>query len=121
VELKLYSYISFNGVPRDFTNKFILENFSPRSVTLTNLYQLLQLKVAKSVILLSLLAHTLPFLYLILIFSVIRDGHELNETKGIVLIILSSAICSEDIEFEVYGHTEKVNKFGETRAWTEGK
>ena len=36
-----------------------LENFCPRSVNLTALYQLLQLKVAKSVILLSLLAHTL--------------------------------------------------------------
>jgi hypothetical protein len=100
---------------------FILENFSLRSATLTNLYKLLQLKVAKFVTLLSLLAHTLPFLYLILIFSVIRDGHKLNKTKGIVFIILSSAICSEDIEFEVYDHTEKVDKFGQIRAWTEGK
>jgi len=52
---------------------------------------------------------------------VIRDGHELNKTNEIVFIIVSSAICSEDIEIEVYGHTEKVKKFGETRAWTEGK
>ena len=73
-----------------------LENSSLRRLSLTALYQVLQLKVAKSVILLSLLAHILSFLYLILIFSVIRDGHELNKTKGIVFIILSSAICSED-------------------------
>jgi hypothetical protein len=52
---------------------------------------------------------------------VIRDGHELNKTKGIVFIIVSSVISSEDIDFEVYGNTEKVNKFGETRVWTEGK
>jgi hypothetical protein len=100
---------------------FISENFSPRSATLTTLYHLLQFKVAKFVILLFLLAHTLSFLYLILIFSVIRDGPELNKTKGTVFVILSSAICSEDIEFEVYGHTEKVNNLERHGAWNEGK
>jgi len=61
-----------------------LENFSLISVNLTALYQLLQLKVAKSVIFISLLAHTLSFIYLILIFSVIRGGPDLNKTNRIV-------------------------------------
>ena len=121
MELNLYSCTSSMACLGTLSITFVLENFRLRIVTLTTLYQLLQLNVAKSVILLSLLAHTLSFLYLTLIFCVIRDGHELNKTNGIVFIIVSSAICSEDIEIEVYGHTEKVKKFGERRAWTEGK
>jgi hypothetical protein len=73
-----------------------LENCSIRSVNPTTNYQRLQLRVAKCVILLSLVAHTLSCLYLTLIFSVIRYGNELNKTNEIVFVILSSAICSED-------------------------
>jgi hypothetical protein len=39
--------------------------------------------------------------------------------KELCLLYYLPRFCSEDIEFEVYDHTEKVNKFGETRAWTE--
>jgi len=97
-----------------------LEIFSLRSVNLTVLYQLLQLKVAKSVIFLSLLAPTLSVLYLILIFSAIRYGDELNKQNELYLLYYLPRFVVKT-EFEAYGHTEKVNKFGETRPWTEGK